>query len=112
MSLYLTGVYCGCHGAQETDLVRWFRQAWLKTGKKLDMGKACIRFKKVDDLALEVIGEAIRRVPVREFIEFYEKSLRMNAESAAARAPAKKGGAKPAARASRAAARKPARARA
>ena len=39
---------------------KWFREAWAKTGKKLDMGKACMRFKKLEDVALEVIGEAIR----------------------------------------------------
>ncbi len=112
MSLYLTGVYCGCHGAQETDLVRWFRQAWLKTGKKLDMGKSCIRFKKIDDLPLEVIGEAIRRVPVKEFIEFYERALQTNAKSAPARSAARKAAANPKTRrASRPAARKRVRAR-
>ena len=55
MSLYLMCIY------GESDLSRWFRQAWAKTGKKLDMGKACVRFKKLDDLALDVIAEAIRR---------------------------------------------------
>src|SRR5689334_6000278 len=46
MSLYLMGVYCGCgEGGKETANARWFREAWAKTGKKLDMGKACVRFK-------------------------------------------------------------------
>jgi hypothetical protein len=44
---------------------KWFAEAWKKTGKKLDMGKSCIRFRKLEDLALEVIGEMIRRVPAR-----------------------------------------------
>ncbi len=112
MSLYLAGVYCGCHGAQETDLVRWFHQAWRKTGKKVDMGKSCIRFRKIDDLPLEVIGEAIRRVPVKDFIEFYEKSLQMNAKAAGARAAAREAAANPKTRkTSRPAARKRVRAR-
>ena len=51
-----------------------FREAYKKTGKKLDMGKSCIRFKKVEDVALEVIGEAIARVPVKKFIERYEEA--------------------------------------
>ncbi|MEK6373931.1 MAG: DUF1801 domain-containing protein [Acidobacteriota bacterium] len=77
MSLYLMGPYCGCvEGMSETALVRWFRGAWAKTGKKLDMGKSCIRFKKLDDLPLEVIGEAIRRVPARAYIDRYEKARR------------------------------------
>jgi hypothetical protein len=75
MSLYLP-VYSG--GAAHTPAAKhaeWFRQAWAKTGKKLNMGKACIRFKKPEDLALDVIGEAIRRVPVATYIGFCEASL-------------------------------------
>jgi hypothetical protein len=53
-----------------------FRAAWAKTGKKLDMGKSCIRFKRVDDLALELIGEAIRATPVDKHIEFYETAFK------------------------------------
>lgn len=75
MSLYLMGVYCGCDGSDPTAHVRWFQQAWAKTGKKLDMGKACIRFKRVEDLALDVIGQAIRRVPAKTYIKMYEASL-------------------------------------
>jgi hypothetical protein len=55
----------------------WFRAAWAKTGKKLDMGKACVRFKRVEDLALDVIGEAIRRVPAKKHLEHYEAARRM-----------------------------------
>jgi hypothetical protein len=78
MSLYLMGLYCGCvDGVSDTERVRWFRAAWAGTGKKLDMGKACIRFKRLDDLPLEVVGEAIRRVPARTYIEEYEKARRL-----------------------------------
>lgn len=62
-----------CHYYPSDDL-KWFQAAWAKTGKKLDMGKCCIRFKKVEDLALDVIGEAVRRVPADRFIEQYEAS--------------------------------------
>jgi Domain of unknown function (DU1801) len=76
MSLYLMGLYCGCtDGVQETELVRWFHEAWARTGKKTDMGKSCIRFKRLEDLPLDVIGEAIRRMPARIYIEAYEKAL-------------------------------------
>jgi hypothetical protein len=72
MSLYLMSVYGGGeHG-------EWFKKAWAKTGKKLDMGKACIRFKKLDDLPLEVIAEAIRRVPAKKYIAHYEAARSMN----------------------------------
>ena len=50
----------------------WFREAWAKSGKKLDMGKSCVRFKKIDDVPLKVIGQAIRRVSVKKFIALYE----------------------------------------
>lgn len=78
LSLYMMGVYCGCGegpSAGETPHARWFREAWAKTGKKLDMGKACVRFRKVDDLALDVIGEAFRRVPVKLYVERYLQVL-------------------------------------
>lgn len=76
MSLYLMSVYCGCvDGDPASRHAQWFREAWAKTGKKLDMGKACIRFKKLEDLPLELIGEAIRRVPASEYIEFCETAL-------------------------------------
>jgi hypothetical protein len=49
----------------------WFRERWKKSGKKLDMGKCCIRFRDADDLALDVIAEAIRRVPAKKHIQAY-----------------------------------------
>jgi hypothetical protein len=71
MSLYMMGLYCGCSEGEETDDARWFRAAWAQTGKKLDMGKACLRFRKLDDLALDVVAEAIRRVPVQRYLDRY-----------------------------------------
>jgi hypothetical protein len=65
MALYLMSVVDeGGEGAR-------FRQAWRKSGKKLDMGKSCIRFRRLEDLALDVIGDAIRRMPARTWIETY-----------------------------------------
>jgi hypothetical protein len=67
-------VYLGCvYG--EHEVAQWFREAWAETGKKLDMGKSCVRFRKVEDLALEVIGGAIRRMPARLFIAYYESVM-------------------------------------
>lgn len=66
-SVYLMTTY-----ADGTPEEQWFRKAWAKTGKKLDMGKCCIRFRRIEDVALNVIGEAIRRVPARKFIAMYE----------------------------------------
>ena len=70
MSLFLMSVYgCDDPDGKPTGEGAWFRKAWEKTGKKLDMGKACIRFKKLEDVPLDVIGEAIARVPARKYIE-------------------------------------------
>jgi hypothetical protein len=66
MSLYLMCVY------GESEHSKWFQKAWAETGKKLDMGKACVRFKRLEDLPLEVIGEAIRRVPAKKYVAFCE----------------------------------------
>jgi hypothetical protein len=71
MALYLMCIY------GDSEHAEWFRQAWAKTGKKLDMGKACLRFKKVDDLALEVIGEAIKRVPASKYIKYCEAATKL-----------------------------------
>ncbi len=79
MSLYMMA----CYG--EAGEENWFRTEWAKTNKKLDMGKCCIRFRKLDDLALDVIGEAIRRVPVKKFIEYYESVIRTSNKRTAER---------------------------
>ncbi len=70
MSVYLGGVYA------TPDFAKWFQTAWSKSGKKLDMGKCCIRFKKIEDLALDVIGEAIKRVPAKKYVEHYENVMK------------------------------------
>ena len=49
-----------------------FRRRWKETGKKLDMGKSCIRFRRVDDLALDVIGDTLSATPVDRLIAIYE----------------------------------------
>jgi hypothetical protein len=83
MSLYLMCVY------GSTDLAKWFQEAWAKTGKKLDMGKSCVRFEKVEDLALDVIGEAIKRVPAKKYIAHCEAGLKAAKGQAPARKAAK-----------------------
>ena len=65
-SLYLMGVYAG--SGEETSL----RDEFEAAGKKLDMGKSCIRFTKLDDLPLHVIGKAIAATPVDDYIGRYE----------------------------------------
>lgn len=92
MSLYLMCIYNSSGEAAE------FQSEWAKTGKKLDMGKACIRFKKVDDLALDLIGRVIKRMTVKKYIGYYESAIKVGAvqkqERSAERAASKKGAAK------------------
>jgi hypothetical protein len=88
-SLYLSCLYQCSREAQ------WFEQAWAKTGKKLNMGKCCVRFKRLDDVPLEVIGEAIRRVPVKQFIANYEAAIASTpARTARSKSPIRKSAAK------------------
>ena len=90
MSLYLMCLY----GA--TDYLKWFRHEWAKSGKRLDMGKACIRFRKLDDLALDVIGEAVKRVPAKKYIEHCERALQARKARPAKGHGKTRGAAKPA----------------
>lgn len=87
MSLYLMSIYMG----QTEDE---FRRAWLKTGKKLDMGKSCIRFKKLEDVALNVVADVIRNITAKRFVARYQEEMQKNAADkparTAARAAAKK----------------------
>lgn len=73
-----------CLGSQKSGMVlhflcfyghatlsTWFVSEYKKSGRKLDMGKGCVRFKKLDDLALDVVGRTIARIPVEEHIANY-----------------------------------------
>lgn len=74
VSLYLMALYLGASDAAESPDVVWFQEAWRATGKKLDMGKSCVRFARLDQVPLEVVGHAIARVPVQDYIARYEAS--------------------------------------
>jgi hypothetical protein len=56
------------------EIDAWFREEFRKAGKKLDMGKSCVRFKKLEDLPLEVIGKTIKKVSPKAYIAQYEAS--------------------------------------
>ncbi|MBM3933591.1 MAG: DUF1801 domain-containing protein [SAR202 cluster bacterium] len=66
MSLYVP-VYMDKHEEE------WFVSRYEASGKKLDMGKSCVRFKRLDDLPLEVVAELVARTPVKEHIARYKK---------------------------------------
>jgi uncharacterized protein YdhG (YjbR/CyaY superfamily) len=65
-ALYLMFVY------GDPELSSWFAAEYAKSGKKLDMGKSCVRFKRIEDLPLDVIGRTIAKVPVDAWIAAYE----------------------------------------
>ncbi len=67
MSLYLMGIY-----ANEDD-AWWFREKWTLSGKRLDMGKSCVRFRKLDDVPLDVVAAAIARTSAEALIADYER---------------------------------------
>lgn len=67
MAVYLTGIYMN-----EKDR-RDFEKAYKATGKRMDLGKSCVRFRKLDDLPLALIGRSIALLGVEEFITKFEK---------------------------------------
>jgi hypothetical protein len=81
MSLYMSCLY------SNASEVAWLQKAWAATGKKLDMGKACIRFKNLDALPLDVLGQAFKRLTAKDYITMYEAAL--NAQSGGAKKAAK-----------------------
>ncbi len=70
LSIHLFGIYTA------QDEQRRFRDAWVKSGKRLDMGKSCVRFKKLEHLPLDLIGETIGRVTLDQFLDLYERAHR------------------------------------
>lgn len=62
MALYLMGIY------SSEDDAAWFRERWESTGQRLDMGKSCVRFTRLDRVPLDVVGEAVARTSVDEMI--------------------------------------------
>ena len=70
-----TALYLNCVYASEERTDR-LRSAWAATGRKLDMGKSCLRFKRAEDVAEDVLAETIRSIPVERFIAEYEAGRR------------------------------------
>lgn len=71
IAFYHMGIY-----ADET-LLNWFVTEYPKHCKtKLDMGKSCIRFKKMNDIPLELLGQLVAKMSVQDWISLYEKNLK------------------------------------
>ncbi|QMU30085.1 DUF1801 domain-containing protein [Adhaeribacter radiodurans] len=71
IAVYHMGLYAN------PDLLNWFKSAYTKQVKtKLDMGKSCIRFKKVDQIPYGLIGELAAKIPPQQWIETYERQVK------------------------------------
>ncbi|CAD78351.1 DUF1801 domain-containing protein [Rhodopirellula baltica] len=69
-SLYAMSLY------SDTESLTAFQSAWKATGKKLNMGKSCIRFKKLDDLALDLIADHLRGITVDAYVDSYIQAIK------------------------------------
>lgn len=71
IAVYSMGVYA------RPGLLKWFTDAHKKaSSKKLDMGKSCIRYKKPEDIPLDLIGELASKITSEEWIAVYEKNIK------------------------------------
>jgi len=71
INFYHMGIYA------KPDLLSWFVSEYPNYCKqKLDMGKSCIRFKKMDDIPYELIGKLMQKISVKEWIDTYETLYR------------------------------------
>ena len=70
MAVYLSGVYADAEARED------FEEEYRATGKRLDMGKSCVRFRRLEDLPIELIRDAIARYPVSEFVDLYHRGRR------------------------------------
>ena len=69
MALYHMGLYAGPH-------LDWFRKEWPKhSSKKMDMGKSCLRFKRAEEVPIELIGELATKFTPQQWVEAYQSAL-------------------------------------
>lgn len=73
IAVYHSGIYA------DPDLLEWFTEEFPKhSGKKLDMGKSCIRFKNPEQIPFELIGELAKKMDVQSWIDLYELNIKNN----------------------------------
>jgi hypothetical protein len=71
ISFYHMGMYA------MPELLKWFTSEYPKHAKgKLDMGKSCVRFKKMDDIPFKLIGELVKKVKVKDWVDCYETNIK------------------------------------
>lgn len=69
MAVYLSNIY-----SNEEQRIA-FEQAYRATGKRYDVGKSCVRFRKLDDLPLDLIGKSIAETSMQDFVAEYERAI-------------------------------------
>ncbi len=70
IALYHMGMYA------EPKILNWFQEEYAKRSKyKLDMGKSCVRFKKLDDIPYDLVGELMKKMSMKDWINLYEEKL-------------------------------------
>ena len=73
IALYHMGMYA------KNDLLVWFTEEYdKKCNYKLDMGKSCVRFKKMDDIPYDLIAELVQKMSTKEWISIYENQIKKN----------------------------------
>ena len=71
INLYHMGIYAN------PELLEWFVNEYPKhSSQKLDMGKSCIRFKKMNDIPFALIGELMQKISVDDWIKIYEQQMK------------------------------------
>ena len=70
INFYHMGIYA------DPKLLKWFVSQYPKHSKqKLDMGKSCVRFKKIEEIPYKLIGELMKKITVKDWVATYEKNL-------------------------------------
>jgi len=69
IALYHMGLYV------DENLLKWFQETYPQHSKaKLDMGKSCIRFKKINDIPFALIAELVQKMSVQDWVKIYESN--------------------------------------
>ncbi|HRE39697.1 MAG TPA: DUF1801 domain-containing protein [Ignavibacteria bacterium] len=66
-------------GFYDNNLVEWYSKEWSKlSNKKPDLGKSCLKFKKPEEVPVQLIGELAKKITPKEWIEIYESAFQTN----------------------------------
>ncbi len=80
INFYHMGIY------SDPKLLEWFVAEYPKhSNQKLDMGKSCIRFKKLEDIPFQLIGELMKKMSAEQWIEVYENNFKPKVKKKAAK---------------------------